>query len=176
VFGDDRYQLSIVVGVDGSAGSRLALRWAARMAANEGVGIDAVGIWSPITTYGFVAIPPGYAQDDAMEKTVVSTVDEVFGPDRPKDLRILIYQGDPAFCLVQRSVEAHMIVVGSRGHGGFVGVLLGSVSARVAEHAKCPVLVVHESALATEPVRSETAAAKPVPAERVAVEEVAAGS
>ena len=76
-------------------------------------------------------------------KCLTDSVDEVFGAERPVGLRMLVREGLPAKVLLDESKGAIMLIVGSRGHGGFSGLLLGSVSATCAEHAKCPVLVVH---------------------------------
>ena len=62
---------------------------------------------------------------------------------RPARLQATVADGSPAKTLLQISEGARMLVVGSRGHGGFTGLLLGSVSAACTEHAHCPVLVVH---------------------------------
>jgi nucleotide-binding universal stress UspA family protein len=82
-----------------------------------------------------------------MEKVLTDTVDATFGADRPAELKLTVAEGPPAAVLVDRSAGALMLVVGSRGHGGFMGLLLGSISANVAEHASCPVLVVHGNQL-----------------------------
>lgn len=137
----------IVVGVDGSASSKDALRWAARLGTALGVGIDAISAWEVTSTYGWSGLPP-YDAEYAL-KILTQTVDEVFGPERPADLRLLTETGSAPWVLIDVSKRAQMVVVGSRGHGGFAGLLLGSVSAKLAEHAKCPVLVVHGDAAAT---------------------------
>lgn len=137
----------ILVGVDGSDCSKEALRWAARIAAAENAFIDAVLVWSYPSNYsGWSAIPIGvdYNPRPEMEKALVETVDAVFGADRPADIQLRSVEGDAANVLLAASEGALLVVVGSRGHGGFMGLLLGSVSAKVAEHAQCPVLVVHQ--------------------------------
>jgi nucleotide-binding universal stress UspA family protein len=133
----------IVVGVDGSEQSKDALRWASRIAAAEGARIDAIAAWNFPTMIGMDAIPPNYSPETDIEKSLITTVDEVFGANRPTDMRVRALEGPAARVLLDVSKGALMLIVGSRGHGGFVGLLLGSVSARVAEHATCPVLVVH---------------------------------
>lgn len=70
------------------------------------------------------------------------TLDEVFGSQRPPGLTVVVEQGPARNVLLDASDGAEMLV-GSRGHGGFVGLLLGSVSAACAEHAHCPVVVIH---------------------------------
>ena len=73
----------------------------------------------------------------------MDTVDEVFGGDRPAGTRLKVLDGPVAPTLITAAEGALMLVIGRRGLGGFAGVLLGSVSARVAERVACPVLVVH---------------------------------
>jgi nucleotide-binding universal stress UspA family protein len=135
----------IVVGVDGSAQSRTALRWASWLAADTGACIEAVTAWQfPISTgWGGAAVPMNFDPEQDMQKVLTETVDDVFGADRPAGMQLALVEGHPARVLLERSAGALMLVVGSRGHGGFAGLLLGSVSAHVAEHAGCPVLVVH---------------------------------
>jgi nucleotide-binding universal stress UspA family protein len=78
-----------------------------------------------------------------MDRILNAAVDAAFGPRRPADMNLIVCEGNPVNVLLEHSAGALMLVVGSRGHGGFAGMLLGSVSAAVAEHATCPVLVVH---------------------------------
>ena len=134
----------IVVGVDGSRGSREALRWAARIACAEHASIEALGVWEPPSTVTWSGVPVDSRTDAEVEKAVVDAVDSAFGAHRPTNLRLRIREGHPVPVLLDESDGALMLVVGSRGHGGFAGLLLGSVSARVAEQARCPVLVVHD--------------------------------
>lgn len=146
----------IVVGVDGSRGSREALRWAARLAHTEQATIDVVGVWEPASGDTWSGVPVDDRPKPDVEKAVVEAVDETFGAQRPTDLRVRIRAGHPVPVLLDESDRALLLVVGSRGHGGFAGLLLGSVSARVAEQAHCPVLVVHEPADAGDVPRWQT--------------------
>ena len=66
----------------------------------------------------------------------------VFGDGPPTGLMARVVAGPAASTLIQESKTAGMLVLGSRGHGGFIGLLLGSVSATCAEHAHCPVLII----------------------------------
>ncbi len=77
------------------------------------------------------------------QRSLDSTVDAVFGVQRPVGLKSAVVEGNVARVLLEVTRGARMLVVGSRGHGGFAGLLLGSVSSACAEHATCPVLVVH---------------------------------
>ena len=135
--------LRIVVGVDGSEESKHALRWAARLAASLDARIDVISAWQYPTYYGWGAYPLEWNPGADMEKQLTATVDEVFGEKRPQAIRLFVQEGSAAHILIQEAHGALMVVVGSRGHGGFTGLLLGSVSSAVAEHASCPVLVVH---------------------------------
>lgn len=134
----------VVVGVDGSAQSLLALRWAATVAAATGGPLDVVMAWHQPVYCGW-----DYAglEDCNPERDADTRLDEavraVFGEDRPAALRLVVREGNAAQVLLAACRDATMLVVGSRGRGGFSGLLLGSVSAKCAEHATCPVLVVH---------------------------------
>ena len=142
---DETTRSRIVVGVDGSEPSKQALRWAQRLAAGAGAQLEAVIAWQyPVMTgWGPGVVPLDYNLAQTMDKVLIDTVDAVFGSDRPTGLKLTVVEGHPVSVLLDRSADALMLVVGSRGHGGFIGLLLGSVSASVAEHASCPVLVVH---------------------------------
>jgi nucleotide-binding universal stress UspA family protein len=133
----------IVVGVDGSSQSKAALRWAVRIASAIGCSIDAITAWEYPATYGWMMAPEGWPTEDDSAASLRGTVDEVFGENRPPNLRTICEHGSARTVLLNASKDAQMLIVGSRGHGGFAGLLLGSVSAACAEHAHCPVLVVH---------------------------------
>ena len=140
----------VVVGVDGSEQSKLALRWGAHLASARGTKLEAIATWEFPMGYGWAAVPVAWNPEHDTEKFLTQTVDEVFGDKRPVDMRLSVHESNPAKALIDPSEDALMVVVGSRGHGGFAGLLLGSVSASVAEHAKCPVVVVHGDKLPPE--------------------------
>lgn len=141
-------QPRIVVGVDGSAYSIQALRWAAQLAPLLDCDIEAVFAWFDPRQAGW---SPGWGylsadldpEGDA-KKALAAAVDEAYGTNHPDRMQLVTEKGSATKVLLDRSATARMLVVGSRGHGGFAGLLLGSVSAKCAEHAKCSVLVVHE--------------------------------
>jgi nucleotide-binding universal stress UspA family protein len=143
----------IVVGVDGSAESKAALRWAAKLAPALGCAITAMTAWqfpavvgmSPaVMNVGMAPyFPESWHPEQDARDLLDSTVQEVFADERPVDLVLSIAYGQPASVLLEASEDSTMLIVGSRGHGGFAGLLLGSVSSACAEHATCPVLVVH---------------------------------
>jgi len=132
----------IVVGVDGSEQSEQALRWATRMSLATGAQIDAVTAWHVPVGYGGAYLPESWSPKDDARATLTRTVDAVFAGGRPAGMRLLVRQGQAAQALLDAAAGAEMLVVGSRGRGGFVGLLLGSVSTACAQHADCPVLVV----------------------------------
>ena len=133
----------IVVGVDGSDGSKQALRWAHYLARLTGARLDVVAAWEYNALFNLTSLPELDFPADDVERSLQETVDEVLAGERPADLRVKALAGPAAETLVTASGDALMLVVGSRGRGGFAGLLIGSVSAKVAEHADCPVLVVH---------------------------------
>lgn len=134
----------IVVGVDGSEASKAALKWAARLAPSVGATIHAIVAWEYPIIFGLEGgLPLDWKPDQVAKEILNASLEEVFGKVRPTDLQGSISQGHPTFVLLDASKDAEMLIVGSRGLGGFASLLLGSVSSACAEHAKCPVLVVH---------------------------------
>jgi nucleotide-binding universal stress UspA family protein len=138
----------IVVGVDGSKSSRAALQWAYGEATHHDASLTVISTWHPPAmpmTPPYGSIPPeGYVSQpkrdalDLLQKLVADLEER----NPPVDVRTAIEEGNPAEVLIERSKEADLMVVGSRGHGGFSGMLLGSVSQHLVAHANCPVVVV----------------------------------
>lgn len=132
-----------VVGVDGSEASVEALRQAQLLAAPIGAKVLATAYWEDPQVYaGYVAMGI-----DRFEERVKMVLDEAlaqaFGQQIPPNVIPRVVRGHPRDSLIDASRHADMIVVGRRGHGGFGGMLLGSVSSACVAHAHCPVLVVH---------------------------------
>jgi len=137
----------VIVGVDGSEQSKRALRWATYLAPGLGAdGVDAVMVWQPPVALEFNMTNAigDWSPQVENEKALEEVIDEVFGSDRPVSLRAVVVEGNPARRLLDLSRGARMLVVGSRGRGGFASMTLGSISVRCVEHAHCPVLVVRE--------------------------------
>lgn len=134
----------IVVGIDGSPGSYAALRWAAKMAQALDASITAVTAWEfPVfITAAGGGLLPGTWDPEADANTIVNDAIGAVFAGAPAYVRAVVDQGHPADVLLRASDTALMLVVGGRGHGGFAGALLGSVTTAVAHHAKCPVLIV----------------------------------
>ena len=138
----------IVVGVDGSDSSRAALLWAYNEADHHAATITVVSTWHPPAmpmTPPYGSLPPeGYVsqpQRDALD-LLEKFVADLDLREPAVDVHTSVEQGNPAEVLIKRSKEADLLVVGSRGHGGFSGMLLGSVSHHLVAHAECPVVVV----------------------------------
>jgi nucleotide-binding universal stress UspA family protein len=152
---------SIVVGVDGSPSSVDALRWAARIAAPLEAEIDAITSWEYPANFGMGGAAP-LDWDPAADAARIQAeaLAAAFGEHVPSGLRPVVGQGHPTQALLDASNDAEMLVVGSRGHGGFAGLLLGSVSAYCTEHAACPVLVTRtEPPVPVPPAHGERTAA-----------------
>jgi nucleotide-binding universal stress UspA family protein len=134
----------IVVGVDGSEESKNALRWAARQATLTGAPLLAITTWHiPSSAYGApVPIPTDYDFEGGSRSSLDTTIRDVLGDHAGVELSTAVLEGHPAPVLIKASADASLLVVGSRGHGAFTGMLLGSVSEHCVAHASCPVVVV----------------------------------
>jgi nucleotide-binding universal stress UspA family protein len=141
---------TVVVGVDGSKGADAALEFAAQEAALRTASLRIVSAWQiPIVTYGGGFAPP--LNDEAFDSFRVraqTVADEALA--RAKELapslasEAVAVEGQPAQVLLEQAAHATLIVVGSRGLGGFKSLLLGSVSQQVVHYAPCPVVVVRQ--------------------------------
>ena len=132
----------IVVGVDGSGSSKAALRWVIRQAKLTGSSVEAVTAWRYPAAYGLTPGTEGTFDFEANAKsTLVAALTEVSGLEPDVPVRPVVTCGGAAEVLLRESEGADLLVVGSRGHGGFASALLGSVSMYCVLHAHCPVLV-----------------------------------
>ncbi len=133
----------IVVGIDGSETSIEALRRAAGIARALGAPLEAIAVWHvPVSMYDVYSPEPGWSPDQEAATMLAETAEKVFGSELPEWFTAVTAPGTPAKVLIEASKDAEMLVVGSRGHGGFVGLLLGSVSSACVAHAHSPVLIV----------------------------------
>jgi nucleotide-binding universal stress UspA family protein len=135
------------VGVDGSADSVDALKWAARYAAATGAITTAVLAWHYPAAVGQAptGVAPKAISDEVraeMLETLDKAVADVFGTPTPPAVQTKVAYGHPAPVLVEESQNADLLVVGNRGHGKFTGMLVGSVSIHCVTNAACPVVVV----------------------------------
>lgn len=137
---------TILVGVDGSRGSRKALTWAAAEAAEHGADLVVLRVWEHVIPppAGSGSAPSGEVPDlgQAATEDLVQVIKEELGEDPPVVAQPRVKHGRPAEVLIEESSGADLLVVGTRGHGGFAGLVLGSVSQHVAAYAQCPVTVV----------------------------------
>ena len=137
---------TIVVGVDGSPGSRTALTWAAAEAADHGADLVVLNVWGHtlLPPAGSVSVSEHYVPDPSQRTSedLLQVIKEVLGEDPPVVVQPRVKQGNPAHLLIEQAADADLLVVGTRGHGGFHGLVLGSISQHVAAYAKCPVTVV----------------------------------
>lgn len=139
----EREERRIVVGVDGSPSSREALRWAVRQAALTGSVVDAVIAWRDPSGYaGYAWLIGDATYKDLAAKTLRETVDAVVTAGSGVTVRQHVVEGHPARILLDAAQGASLLVVGSRGHGGFIEMLLGSVSQHCVQHAPCPVVII----------------------------------
>lgn len=137
---------TVLVGVDGSRGSRKALTWAAAEAAEHGADLVVLNVWEPVLLppVGSGSVPPDDVPDLSQRAAddLVKIIKEELGDDPPVVAQPRVKEGRPAEVLIEQSAAADLLVVGTRGHGGFAGLVLGSVSQHVAAYAQCPVTVV----------------------------------
>jgi len=148
----------IIVGVDGSECSKKALRWAIAQAQLTGATVEAVAAWQdPVMSgYSYGWAPMQFEGDSfqaitekTLAETVAETLAEIASPQgqavqavQAVQVGTRVVQGHPAQVLMDAAAGAQMLVVGSRGHGTFAGILLGSVSQHCVQHAPCPVTVI----------------------------------
>lgn len=137
---------TVMVGVDGSPSSHKALQWAASEAADHRAELVVVNVWEhslvvpgggPSVSEHELPDPNHHTAED-----LLTQIKGVLGEDPQVRVQPVVKQGNPAKVLIEQSEDAQLLVVGTRGHGGFRGLVLGSVSQHVAAYAHCPVTVV----------------------------------
>lgn len=144
--GERRRRQRIVVGVDGSSGGRAALRWALEEAERRHATVDVVLAWHLPYTFGgpamTVPFDPAEEASNAKQQLDHLVAAAVGREHRDLEVNQIVAQGAAARVLLDVAKGADLLVVGSRGRGGFTGLLLGSVSQQCVHHAPCPVVVV----------------------------------
>jgi nucleotide-binding universal stress UspA family protein len=138
----------IVVGIDGSPASKETLQWAVAEAKLRGAALRVVHAWA----FPYVAAGPGLDPildgqmiDDIRrnaEELVERELSELGDAAAGVDVERAVVEGAPASALIEAAKGCDLLVVGSRGHGGFAGMLLGSVSQQLSHHAPCPLVIV----------------------------------
>jgi nucleotide-binding universal stress UspA family protein len=137
----------IVVGVDGSECARLAVRWAAREAEMRDADVLLLSAWD-MPTYGFSFGAAAFSDDllkalrRTAERNIADATDEIRTISKDVEVSTEVVEGQAAAALLEAARDADLLVVGSRGLGGFRELLQGSVSQQCASHAACPVVVV----------------------------------
>lgn len=141
----------LVVGVDGSDHAHRALTWAIKEAAMRQVALTVLAVHE-VAASGWTGNPIILAGDEedtekvrkATEEAVAKAAAEL-GQPQPPSVTVRALTGFPAHELIEASRDADLVVLGSRGAGGFTRLMMGSVSSQVVHHAHCPVVVVpHE--------------------------------
>ena len=138
----------IVVGVDGSGYSEHALEWAVRQAALQHAHLTVLTV-NPVATEPWTGNPMTLQPDQEKQAAAARAAEEAvqkvvsrLGDSRPADVSVAAVSGQAAPALIAASQDADLLVVGSRGAGGFASLLLGSVSIQVVQHSACPVVVI----------------------------------
>ena len=137
----------VVVGVDGSASSKAALAWAVQQAELTHATVEAVIAWHYPTALGGIPYAPiGSVMDTdfaGMAAQVLSeAISDIVDPASSVKVSSTVREGIAAHILLDAADDAELLVVGSRGHGGFTEALLGSVSQNCVHHARCPVVII----------------------------------
>ena len=139
---------TVVVGVDGSLGAEHALRFAAQEAKQRGARLRVVTAWHVqvmANGAGFAMvspIAPAELEEEGAKKVLERSLDRVRDELVGLDVEQVVELGQASQILVEQAEGAELLVVGTRGHGGFAGLLLGSVSQQCAHHAHCPVAII----------------------------------
>jgi nucleotide-binding universal stress UspA family protein len=137
----------IIVGVDGSGHSQRALAWAMKEAAIRHVPLTVLTVHEAIRGYysGVALYPDDPARTEQAREAAQAETDKVLagldGP-RPESVTVKAVHGFPVEELINASRDADVVVLGSRGVGGFTRLMLGSTAGQVVQHAHCPVLIV----------------------------------
>lgn len=138
----------IVVGIDGSHHSTRALEWALKEGALEQAPVTVLTV-HPVPASPWTGNPFLVERDPEDQEKLLNAAEELtkkvtseLGESRPPSVKVRAISGFPAKELIEMSRDADLVVVGSRGAGGFAKLMLGSISSQIVEHAHCPVVVV----------------------------------
>ncbi|MEV5767667.1 universal stress protein [Micromonospora sp. NPDC052213] len=144
----------ILVGYDGSSDASVALEWALEEAGRSGRPVRLAYVFEWVTVAGWVGpgIAPGIWPDEAARRQVEELVGKAAADAVAAHPELTVtgevFDGPPTVVLQERSSRAGLLVLGTRGHGGFGGLLVGSTAVAVTAHAHCPVVVVRQEAAA----------------------------
>ena len=136
----------VLVGVDGSGHSQRALEWAAKEAAIRHTSLTVLAVHQAVHGWsGTLYFPDDDAQIQKIAEAAKAETDKVIaglGDSRPESVTVRAVHGYPAEELINAGADADMIVLGSRGAGGWSAQLIGSVASKVSHHATVPVLII----------------------------------
>ncbi len=152
----DRRDRRIVVGVDGSPASKDALAWALRQAGLTRASVEAITAWHYPAVAGGIPYAPltMFEESDLSrfaETTLSNAIGAAAGTDASVKISPIVREGNAAQVLLDAADGADLLVVGSRGHGGFAQALLGSVSQHCVHHAPCPVVIIRSKGAGGRP-------------------------
>ena len=140
---------TIVVGIDGSPGADRAVQFAAREARLRNARLRLVEAWYvPAAVYGDVGaavVDAGAEYEEEAKRSLEEKVGQLEEELAGITIEQVVRQGRAATVLLEEASDAELLVVGSHGHGGFIGMLIGSVSNECARHAPCPVVIVRSA-------------------------------
>jgi nucleotide-binding universal stress UspA family protein len=141
----------VVVGIDGSEESLAALKWALEEAHIRGARVRAMNVWNYPAGYGVETSAWSLPDLETMERYAQTTLNEsvdkaLIGIDEPPFVERVVRMGSASQELLFEGRNADLLVVGQRGHGGFLGLLMGSVTNQVLHHATCPTVVIPKEA------------------------------
>lgn len=138
----------VVIGVDGSPESVAALKWAGAYGAATGARLRAVMAWHYPAPVGIapVGVAPAAISEEVRQQMTEALAKAVAEAAADVEIEQEIGYGHPAQVLIDQSADADLLVVGSRGHGAFTAMMVGSVSIHCVTHAHCPVVVVRADA------------------------------
>lgn len=145
---EDDFTGRVVIGMDGSDGALRAAQWGATEATLRGRGLTLAHAILPTTASGVfgMGVPPRLDLIDDMRTSAITELTRLAGELNCTDVLVHVEVGTPSGLLLHASNSAELIVLGSRGRGGFANLLLGSVGTQVASHAHCPVIVMRDQA------------------------------
>ena len=143
----DPFAGRIVVGMDGSAGALRAAEWAAQESTLRGRGVTLAYAVVPVVAGGAfgLGVPPRLDLIEDMRTSATAELTRIAADLDCTDVTVQVEVGTASGLLLMASDTAELIVLGSRGHGGFTGLLLGSVGTQVASHASCPVVIMRDA-------------------------------
>jgi len=148
---ENRTERRIVVGVDGSVPSKAALAWAVSQARLTGAVVEAVTAWEFPATYGYPVPVMDVNWQDLAAQICDEAIATASGSAGQVKITGQVREGNAAQVLLEESAGASLLVVGSRGHGGFAEALLGSVGQHCVQHATCPVVIIRDRVTSESP-------------------------